>query len=146
MSSPSSSPPEIKLNVEVLQSLLATYPKDKPVHMLNLLRYRPSALYTSPSTTDTNTSDCTGYVAYHECYLPALRPILAEIGVEIVFMGIARAGLLEGSDQWDEVLIVRYPGIETFKRMSESERYQREAGVHRSAAVGGHMLIPMEVE
>lgn len=44
------------------------------------------------------------------------------------------------------MVIVRYPGVDTFVGMAGSERYQREAGVHRLAAVGGYALFPMELE
>jgi uncharacterized protein (DUF1330 family) len=142
MSLPSSSEP--KVNQSAFETLINTYPPTQQIHMLNLLRFRPTALYTD-STSSAPTESCTGHAAYHDRYLPAVRPILAELGAEIVFHGKTWEGLnlIEGGGEWDEVMIVRYPSLETFKGMAGSERYLTEAGVHRVAALGGMGLVPM---
>ena len=82
MTSSSSDP---KVNTTALQSLISTYPKTKPITMLNLIRFRPTAIYSS----ETSLPVCTGSEAYQDRYLPAVRPILAEIGAEIVSVGKA---------------------------------------------------------
>ena len=134
-----------KLNPNAFGTLLETYPKDKPIHMLNLLRFRPTAIYTPDTPSPASAESCTGHSAYNDRYLPAVRPILAEIGAEIIFHGKAWEGLnlFEGGEEWDEVMIVRYPSLETFKEMAGSGRYMSEAGVHRVAALGGMALMPM---
>lgn len=141
-SSPTSEP---KVNAAAFQSLLATYPKDTPVYMLNLLQYLPSAIYSPPLSAETNTAACTGHEAYHDRYLPAVKPFLKEIGAEITFLGKAREGLIEGAAKWDEVMIVKYPNVEAFAGLVANEKYQKEAGVHRVAAIQGFRLVPMEV-
>jgi uncharacterized protein (DUF1330 family) len=134
-----------KLNPNAFGTLLETYPKDKPIHMLNLLRFRPTTIYTPDTPSSASTESCTGHSAYHDRYLPAVRPILAELGAEIIFHGKAWEGLnlFEGGEEWDEVMIVRYPSLEIFKGMAEDDRYKTEAGVHRVAALGGMALVPM---
>ncbi|KAF2797997.1 hypothetical protein K505DRAFT_322170 [Melanomma pulvis-pyrius CBS 109.77] len=144
--SSSGSPSEPTVNTAALQTLLQTFPKDKPVHMLNLLRYRPSAVYSSSSSPETKMATCTGREAYHSRYLPAVKPFLKGIGAEIIFFGKAWEGLIEGADKWDEVLIVRYPSVGAFSGMAGNETYQKEAAVHRTAAIGGYSLMPMELE
>jgi uncharacterized protein (DUF1330 family) len=135
------------LNTNAFGTLIETYPKDKPIHMLNLLRFRATAIYAPDSPSPTSTESCTGHSAYHDRYLPAVRPILAEVGAEIIFHGKAWEGLnlIEGGEEWDEVLIVRYPSLETFKGMAGSERYNTEAAAHRVAALGGTALVPTAV-
>lgn len=134
-----------KLNPNAFGTLLETYPKDKPIHMLNLLRFRPTAIYTPDTPSPASVESCTGHSAYHDRYLPAVRPILAEIGAEIIFHGKAWEGLnlIEGGEEWDEVMIVRYSSLEFFKGMAGSEKYTNEAAAHRVAALGGTALVPM---
>jgi len=115
---------------------LKALPKDKPVVMLNLLAFRDQAVYEDES------EPCTGREAYARYSREAIKHV-AGCGGEVVFMGAAQAPLVAPADeQWDEVLLVRYPSIEAFVGMVMNPEYQAFAK-HRTAALSDARLIPM---
>mgnify|MGYP006420852977 CR=1 FL=1 len=121
---------------ESLESLQQSIPMDKPVTMLNLLRFNEQAAYPS----DSDHSPCSGRDAYHR-YSETAAAKLDEIGAKPIWMGRALASVIapEG-EQWDEVLLVRYPSGEAFFQMLGMPDYQA-ATVHRTAALADARLI-----
>ena len=66
---------------------------------------------------------------------------LREIGAEVIFFGAARGALIAPPDEdWDEVLLVRYPSAQAFMQMLSAPDY-REATRHRTAAIEDSRLI-----
>jgi hypothetical protein len=111
-----------------LDTIAERVPVDTPVHMLNLLRFRPG-----------------GREVYFQDYVGGFRVILADMGIEgvrPVWAGDV-AGFAAGPDGevWDAVLIVRYPSLGAFRAIVESERYRDEALPHRLSAVTDWRLI-----
>ena len=117
-------------------SRLSMLPKDTPIVMVNLLRFRDKALYPQGSCFE----DCTGRQAYRR-YMDTAVEILSEVGAKPIWMSKALAGIIAPSDeQWDQVLLVRYPSVDAFMTMIKKPDYLA-ATVHREAALEDSRLI-----
>ncbi len=119
-----------------MTEVLSNTPKDQPVVMLNLLKFREHANY------EGQREGVSGREAYQEYGRGAIHCIKA-VGGDLVWSG-APTGVLIGPEyeQWDEVLLVRYPSLDAFLKMIESPEYKRIVH-HRTAAIDDSRLIPM---
>lgn len=111
-------------------------PKNTPVVMLNLLKFREKALYPSGA----GFQDCSGRQAYRR-YADIALEQLSAIGGKAIWMSKAVSSLIapEG-ETWDEVLLVRYPSSEAFLKMLQVPEYL-VATIHREAALEDSRLI-----
>ena len=119
---------------EQLQKVLADTPKDHPVVMLNLLRFRDRAQYHD------NNTDRSGREAY-SLYMKEASACVRAVGAEVIWSGRSVGSLIAPPDEsWDQVLLVRYPSIDAFMAMIESPEYK---GVvkHRTAALQDSRLV-----
>ena len=117
-------------------SRLGMLPKDTPIVMVNLLRFREKALYPQGSSFE----GCTGRQAYRR-YMDTAVEKLSEVGAKPIWMSKALAGIIAPSDeQWDQVLLVRYPSVDAFMTMIKKPDYLA-ATVHREAALEDSRLI-----
>ncbi|CAN0594050.1 MAG: DUF1330 domain-containing protein [Marinobacter sp.] len=119
---------------EQLQKVLADTPKDHPVVMLNLLRFRERAQYKD------ETAERSGREAY-SLYMKEAAACVREVGAEVIWSGRSLGSLIAPPDEsWDQVLLVRYPSIDAFMAMIESQEYK---GVvkHRTAALEDSRLV-----
>ncbi|MGC8120549.1 DUF1330 domain-containing protein [Marinobacter sp. VGCF2001] len=119
---------------EELKKILDEIPKDQPVVMLNLLRFRDRADYADGSEA------CSGRDAYKRYMQEAARSV-SEVGAEVIWSGRTMGSLIAPPDEsWDQVLLVRYPSIHAFLAMIESPEYK---GVvrHRTAALEDSRLV-----
>lgn len=83
-----------------------------PVVMLNLLRYRPDG----------------GRERYQE-YVEHFRRTAAPYGAEVLYLGDGSTALVaEPGQEWDSVLLVRYPNRRAFTEMVRDPAYA--AGTH----------------
>ena len=76
---------------------------DRPVVMVNLLKFADESSYDQYATDVVNT--------------------LAQVGAEIVFSGECQTTLI-GGVEWDRVVLVRYPNSRALLQMSQSPEYQ----------------------
>ncbi|MGA8256104.1 MAG: hypothetical protein WB767_05950 [Nocardioides sp.] len=120
--------------------LIASVPPGVPVVMLNLLRFRDVATY-PPGSSGAALEECSGHAAYTERYGPDAFNHVTAAGGEVVWAAHAHAALIAPpGEQWDSVLLVRYPSIEAFATMVVDPAYQAVA-VHRTAALLDSRLI-----
>lgn len=119
---------------EKLPEILAKIPKDQPIIMINLLKFKEQARYPD------GTIACSGREAY-QAYTKIAAKTLAEIGGELFWRSQVFGCLIapEG-EAWDEALLIKYPSIEAFKKMLAMPEYQKGT-VHRSAALEDSRLI-----
>ncbi|MEM6808442.1 MAG: DUF1330 domain-containing protein [Pseudomonadota bacterium] len=111
-------------------------PRDTPILMLNLIRYREVADYGDGS------GDVSGAEAYRR-YGKESGPIFARVGGSIVWRGRPEIVLTGPSDEiWDAAFIARYPHAGAFFEMVTDADY-KEAVKHRTAAVATSRLIRM---
>jgi uncharacterized protein (DUF1330 family) len=88
----------------------------REVVMLNLLRFQDG-----------------GRPSYEE-YAERLRPFLAEIGAEVIYLGDCSTTLVApDSHDWDAVLLVRYPSRRAFSEMVRNPAYQEITGLRTRA-------------
>lgn len=118
--------------------LFKSLPRDEPIWMLNLVRFRAMALY-PPDHPDAN-SGRTGAEAY-SAYGRTSQPIFARVGGEVVWRGAMQVVLTgPAQERWDTIFIARYPTAGAFLAMVTDAEY-RIAVQHRTAAVETSRLI-----
>jgi hypothetical protein len=107
---------------------------DRPVWMVNLMRYKPVATYDDGGD---GGEHVTGREA-DDRYAPV--DVLADIGATIVLVGdvTAQQG---GEPAWDRVGIVRYPTGRSFIEMQlrkdfQAQHVHKEAGMERTIVLG----------
>ncbi len=113
-------------------------PRDRPIHMLNLLRYRDAAEY--PDGHEHAAKGWSGRRAYQE-YGTATGPIFRRVGGSIIWRGLFEA-MVTGPDarRWDDGFVAQYPHAGAFLEMITDVEYQR-AVVNRTAALLDSRLV-----
>ncbi len=113
-------------------------PRDAPIHMLNLVKFRDRAAY--PADHPAAAENLTGAEAY-AAYGAASAPVFARVGGSIVWRGRMETMLIgPEAENWDAVFIAAYPDAGAFLAMVTDPEY-RKAVVHRQAAVATSRLI-----
>ncbi|GGE26379.1 DUF1330 domain-containing protein [Primorskyibacter flagellatus] len=116
---------------------------DRPVVMLNLLRFHAVADYNADPDMAPDTP-VSGAEAY-ELYVDGIAPLLTESGGAVLFRGDAGGWLIgpEG-DGWDHVMLVRQASVRSFLSFAQDPAAQRY-GAHRTAALLDSRLLPVSV-
>jgi uncharacterized protein (DUF1330 family) len=107
-------------------------PRDRPIHMLNLLRYRDLAAY--PAGHEHANKGWSGRRAYQE-YGRTSGPIFRRVGGSIVWRGTFETMVTGPQGKlWHDAFIAQYPNAAAFLAMIKDPDYQR-AVVNRTAAL-----------
>ena len=118
-------------------------PRDTPIHMLNLVRFRDRAEY--PAGHANADKGLSGRQAYAE-YGKTSGPVFARVGGSVVWRGKMEAIVIGPLDEhWDAVFIARYPNSAAFMEMVTDPAY-RIAVVNRQAAVLTSRLIRLAAQ
>ena len=113
-------------------------PRDRPIMMINLIRYRDTAAY--PADHPYAAEGITGAEAYRR-YSKESGPIFARVGGTILWSGKPELVLTgPAHEAWDAAFIARYPDAGAFLEMVTDPAY-RAAVVNRQAAVADSRLI-----
>lgn len=113
-------------------------PRDEPIHMLNLLRYREVAEY--PQGHEHHGKGWSGRRAYEE-YGKTSGPIFRRVGGSIVWRGVFQTMVTGPEDmRWDDGFVAQYPGSAAFFEMIKEPEYQL-AVVNRTAALVDSRLV-----
>jgi uncharacterized protein (DUF1330 family) len=113
-------------------------PADRPIAMINLLRFRDQAAY-GPDHASHGAS-LTGQQAY-KAYSQAAAEPFARAGGRQVWLGAPELTLIGPADEaWDLAFIAEYPTGAAFLAMLQDPDYQ-SAVIHRQAAVADSRLI-----
>ena len=108
---------------------------DKPIYMVNLLKFKEKASYP-----DKRETDLTGEEAY-AIYAEEVAGHLAKVGGKPVFGGeVERLMLGEVEDLWDKVAIAMYPSRKAMFQMINDPDYIVSAQ-HRVAGLEGQLNI-----
>lgn len=108
-------------------------PRDKPILMLNTVRFRDVAAYDDGR-------QMSGAEAYAE-YGRQSAPVFARVGGSIVWRAAPECLLIGPTDEvWHVVFVARYPTAAAFLEMVTDPQY-REAVKHRQAAVADSRLL-----
>ena len=115
---------------------MAEADQESPFDMINLLKYRPVAVY--DSETD-NAVGRSGREAYQE-YGLAVIPEIIGMGGSVVYMGTCDHQFVgDESQDYDDLIIVRYPSRRAYLEMFNSTEYQA-AIKHRKAGLEHRVL------
>lgn len=118
-------------------------PRDEPIHMLNLLRYRELAEY--PEGHEHHGKGWSGRRAYEE-YGKTSGPIFQRVGGSIVWRGAFQTVVTGPEDMnWDDGFVAQYPGSAAFFEMIKDPDYQL-AVVNRTAALVDSRLVRFKPE
>ena len=108
---------------------------DKPIYMVNLLKFKEKASY--PDKRETNLTGEEAYAIYAE----EVAEHLAKVGGKPVFGGeVERLMLGEVEDLWDKVAIAMYPSRQAMFQMINDPDYIISAQ-HRVAGLEGQLNI-----
>ena len=114
--------------------------EDKPIFMVNLLKFKKLAQY--PDKRETN---LTGQEAY-AIYGKEVVEHLVKVGGKPIFGGnVERLMLGEVEDLWDQVAIAMYPSRKAMLEMISDPDYI-ESAQHRVAGLEGQLNIETSVE
>ena len=114
---------------EQIQTLLAG-PADRPVVMVNLLRFKPTA----------DTGKRTGEEAYRT-YAEAMRGVVESAGGRFLWFGRVDSVVIGDADaSFDMIGLVEYPSRQKFVEIAMSDRV-REIGADRAAGLEMQWLI-----
>ena len=106
-----------------------------PISMVNLLKYKKSAVYD-----DGRETNLSGKEAY-QLYAAEVIKLIEKYGGEFVFAGsVSRLMLGEVEEMWDEVAIAKYPSRKAMFEMTMDPYYQK-IHVHRDAGLKGQLNI-----
>lgn len=110
-------------------------PRNTPLNMLNLVRFRTRASYEDGQ----QTSGAEAYATYGRLS----EPVLQRLGGYILWRGQFETTLIgPDTEKWDAAFIAYYPSGTAFLTMLRDPEYQ-EAVIHRTAAVADSRLIRM---
>lgn len=99
---------------EQIKALAQDYPKNTPVVMVNLLRFKEK-------TEKGNESGQEAYMRYSQNVLP----LLEKVGGKILWSGQVNMTVIgDAEGQPDMVIIVEYPSVQNFLAMATSPEYQ----------------------
>ena len=113
-------------------------PRDAPVEMLNLVRFRALTAY--PADHPYNAESLSGAEAYRR-YSRESAPVFARVGGEVIWSGAPELVLIgPAEERWDAAFVARYPSAAAFLEMVTDPAY-RAAVVNRQAAVETSRLI-----
>ena len=109
---------------------------DKSFDMINLIKYRAVAIYESESE---NLKGRTGLEAYSE-YTKVAFPKIIELGGSLAYRGSFDHQFVgDDSQDYDELIVVRYPSRRAYLGMFNSPEYQA-AIMHRKAGLEFRVL------
>lgn len=119
------------LNVRGLEAM----ERDKPVVMVNLMRFRERSL----------DGDGSGWDAYLR-YSALTVPLIKARGGTLLWTGDARAVALgaEAGNRWDYLALVYYPTVAAFIDMMTSGDYETGCDPHRTNGCAEHVIIATE--
>ncbi|MFM5948613.1 MAG: DUF1330 domain-containing protein [Novosphingobium sp.] len=113
-------------------------PRDTPIHMLNLIKFREHAEY--PEGHPNHGKGLTGREAY-AIYLEGFQRVVANDGAAMVWEAHMECVVTGPAGEWDEAFVMGYPNSGVFMAMVKNEEYIRDVVPHRTAAVADSRLI-----
>jgi uncharacterized protein (DUF1330 family) len=118
-----------------------TFKGQGKIVMLNLLKYKPMADYTSISVSNIQ-KDKTGKETY-QYYLKQVEKIFEKTKVgNILYYGESQDFLIGPQDEkWDAIILVEYASLDVFVDFVKSKAYQKITG-HRKASLKDSRLLP----
>ncbi|KAH6971487.1 hypothetical protein BKA56DRAFT_660492 [Ilyonectria sp. MPI-CAGE-AT-0026] len=134
-------------DTSAVERAIASIDPNKPVYMLNLLKFRLVAVYDPSSPPEIlSLPRCSGREAWQERYVPAFFALPTMSGTRVPFSD-KMVGKVLGlqDDGWDEMALVKYENVGVFRDTIMSEEYARTCVPHRVAALADARLFAFEL-
>ncbi len=128
--------PSLNPSPDQLKRFAEQMPAGEPILMLNLLRFNVDAIYPVGS----DQQPCSGPEAYARYSRTARQKVHAAGGAVETMAKVQMALVAPEHEDWDELLLVRYPSPAAFLAMLADPDYQA-ATIHRTAALADSRLI-----
>jgi uncharacterized protein (DUF1330 family) len=115
-------------------------PRDEPIHMLNLLRYRDMAQY--PEGHEHHGNGWSGRRAYEE-YGKTSGPIFRRVGGQIIWRGSFQTmvtGPTPDDKLWHDGFVAQYPNSGAFFEMIKDADYQLAVQNRTAALVDSRLM------
>lgn len=122
-----------------IKELINDIPLDKPILMLNLLRFNKIAKY--PENSEHNV--CSGEEAYNIYSKLSFPKIRAAGGGMYLQTQVLASVIAPEDEEWDKAFIVSWPSLQTFLDVIMDQNYQ-EGTVHRTAALEDSRLLMLD--
>ncbi len=113
-------------------------PRDVPIHMLNLIKFRDKADY--PEDHPNHGKGLTGAQAY-AVYRAGFQALVADASAGMVWEAPMECMVTGPEGEWDEAFVMGYPNAGAFFAMVKDPEYVRDILPHRTAAVADSRLI-----
>ena len=113
-------------------------PRDTPIHMLNLIRFRDLAEY--PEGHPMHGKGLSGREAY-AIYKQGFQRLVAQDGAAMVWEAPLECTVTGPAGEWDEAFVMGYPNSGLFMAMVKNEEYVRDVVPHRTAALADSRLL-----
>ena len=113
-------------------------PRDTPIQMLNLIRFRERADY--PRDHPNHGTGLTGAEAY-AIYRAGFQALVAGSGAAMVWEAPLECTVTGPAGEWDEAFVMGYPNTGAFMAMVKDPYYIADVLPHRTAAVADSRLI-----
>ncbi len=119
--------------------LYKSLPRDVPVHLLNMIRYRDLADYPAGhGHADQGLSGAQAFAIYFE----RLLPVLDQLGAGMVWEGRFDSVITGPADfEWDRVFVMGFPTAAAFLALVSDPHYKAEVVPHRTAGVLDSRLV-----
>lgn len=120
-------------------ALFKSLPRDTPIHLLNMIRYRDVAAY--PEGHVLAGQGLSGEAAFAE-YLARVVPFIERLGGGLVWNQPFEC-MMTGPEtfEWDRIFVMGFPDAAAFMALVTDPAYKSEVVVHRSAAVLDSRLV-----
>lgn len=113
-----------------IQALIKDYPKDSPIAMVNILKFKETA----------DNGKESGQAAYQR-YFKNMQPLLTKANARILWSGQVNMTVIgDTKEQPDMVAIVEYPSVQNFIDMATSADYQKVKEDRKIALTYGGLL------
>ena len=113
-------------------------PRDRPIQMLNLVKYRKVAEY--PADHPDHGNGRSGAEAY-AIYRAGFQALVANCGAAMIWEPPLECVVIGPADEWDEIFVMGYPDSASFLGLVKNADSIRGVVPHRTAAVADSRLI-----
>ncbi|WP_299459286.1 DUF1330 domain-containing protein [uncultured Microscilla sp.] len=121
---------QITATADQIKALIKDYPKDTPVAMVNLLKFKEK----------TDQGNESGQDAFRR-YFENMQPLLAKAEAKVIWSGYVQNTVIGGDDnQPDMVAVVEYPSVQHFVDLAMSPEYQTVKNDREIALTYGGLL------
>ena len=96
---------------------------EEPIVMINLLKFKPD-----------------GGAESYQVYKDKFTELMADKGVELIYSGDSQMTVI-GHEEWDEVILARYPSLKAFIEMNRDPEYLKIANYRHDGLEDSRLIM-----